>query len=339
MRRHAPRLIALLAMMLLLAIIVAIGRGAVPLSPRAVLEALAGIGSERDVAIVWNVRLPRVVLGMLVGAALGCSGAALQGVVRNALADPTLIGVSGGAALGAVAAIVLGGALLVHPVIGPWLVPAAAFAGALLATRLALRLARVDRTTTGVTILLAGIGLAALSGAGVGVMLYLADDAALRSITFWNLGSLGGATWKLVGVAAAPILVGIVAFPRLATQLDRLALGELEARHVGVDVDRLIRRVTLLAALSVGAAVACCGTIGFIGLVVPYIARAILGPGHRALIPACALGGALLLVLADLVARTIVAPTEMPIGVITALAGAPVLLALVRRGRAGSVTP
>lgn len=346
MRPHAPRVLATLSIALVAVVIVAIGIGAVSLSPRDVIAALGdrvglalGDVSERQVAIVWSVRLPRVVLAVLVGAALGTAGAALQGVVRNALADPTLIGVSGGAALGAVGAFVLGGSLLVDTSVGPWLVPAAAFGGALITTRIALRLARVDGATSGVTVLLAGIGLAALCGAGVGVLLYLADDAALRSITFWSLGSVGGATWSLVAVAALPIVLGVGIMPRLASALDRLALGELEARHVGVDVDRLIRRVTILAALAVGAAVATCGAIGFVGLVVPYLARAVLGPGHRALLPACALGGALLLVLADLIARTIVAPTEMPIGVITALAGAPVLLALVRRGRGGAVMP
>jgi iron complex transport system permease protein len=337
-----PRLVigALLAA-LGLAIVIAIGRGAVPLSPQQVIGALLHLDhvDDRQIAIVWSVRLPRVVLAVLVGGALGCAGAALQGVVRNALADPALIGVSGGAALGAVGAFVLGGPLLVHAAIGPWLVPAAAFAGALVSTRIALRIARSDGGSSGVSVLLAGVGLAALTGAGVGVLLYLADDAALRSITFWSLGSIGGATWLLVAVAAPPILFGLVWLPRVAGDLDRLALGEVEARHVGVDVDRLIGRVTMLAALAVGAAVATCGMIGFVGLVVPYLARAALGPAHRTLMPACALGGALLLVLADLLSRTLVAPTELPIGIVTALAGAPVLLALVRRGRGGTVLP
>lgn len=334
------RAFVVLGAALAIAMVVAIGRGAVSLSP---LEVLAAIGAqlglvdgvgERHVAIVWSVRLPRVVLAALVGGALGCAGAAMQGVVRNALADPSLVGVSGGAALGAVGAFVLGGSLL-----GPWLVPAAAFVGALIATRLALQLARVDGAASSVTVLLAGVGLAALTGAAVGVLLFLADDAALRSITFWSLGSVGGATWSLVGVVAAPMAIGLVALPRLGAELDRLALGEHEARHVGVDVDRLIRRVSVLSALAVGAAVAACGTIGFVGLVVPHLVRAWLGPAHRSLLPACALGGALLLVVADLVARTIVAPAELPIGVLTALVGAPVLLVLVRRGRGGTVLP
>jgi iron complex transport system permease protein len=343
MRPHAPRILALLAVALCTIVIVAIGRGAVALSlgdvAGALLDPIVHGGDDQHVAIVWSVRVPRVLLAALVGAALASAGAALQAIVRNPLADATLIGVSGGAALGAVAAIVLGASVLADATIGPWLVPAAAFGGALAATRIALYLARVEDTTSGVTLLLAGVGLAALTGAAIGMMVYLADDAALRSITFWNLGSVGGATWSLVAVAAAPIGLGIVVLPRLSGDLDRLALGEAEARHVGVDVERTIRSVTALTSLSVGAAVAVCGTIGFVGLVVPYLARAVVGPGHRALLPACALGGALLLVVADLVARTVVPPTEIPLGVITALAGAPVLLVLVRRGRGGMVLP
>jgi iron complex transport system permease protein len=333
--------IGALIAMLALAVVIAVGRGAVPLSPLQVVGALfhADNVDDRQLAIVWSVRLPRVVLAVLVGGALGCAGAALQGVVRNALADPTLIGVSGGAALGAVGAFVLGGSLLFHTTVGPWLVPAAAFGGALLSTRIALRIARADGGSSGVSVLLAGVGLAALTGAGVGVLIYLADDAALRSITFWSLGSIGGATWLVVAVATPPIILGILWLPRLAGDLDRLSLGETEARHVGVDVDRLIGKVTMLAALAVGAAVATCGMIGFVGLVVPYFVRAALGPAHRTLLPPSALGGALLLVVADLLARTVVAPTELPIGIVTALAGAPVLLALVRRGRGGTVMP
>ena len=340
MRPHAHRVLAVLATALATIVIIAVGRGAVALSPGDVIAALceplglrAGDVNEQHVAIVWSVRLPRVLLAALVGAALGSAGAALQGVVRNPLADAALIGVSGGAALGAVAMIVLGASLVAQATFGMWLVPAAAFAGALVATRIALMLARVGGVTSGLSLLLAGVGLAALTGAAIGMLVYVADDAALRSITFWNLGSVGGATWSLVGVAAAPIAIGILLLPRLAGDLDRLALGELAARHVGVDVARVIRRVTTLTSLSVGAAVATCGAIGFVGLVVPYLARAVVGPAHRTLLPACALAGAVLLVLADLVARTIVPPTEVPIGVITALAGAPVLLVLVRRGR------
>ena len=294
MRTSAPRVLFALGAALAVAMIVSIGRGPVPLSP---LEVLAAIGAKlglpvdvtaRDVSIVWSLRVPRVLLGALVGAGLATAGGALQGVVRNPLADPTIIGVSGGAALGAVCAFVLGAQLLAHPTYGPWIVPAAAFGGALAATRLALALARVDGVTSGVTILLAGIGLAALCGAGIGVLLYLADDAALRSVTFWTLGSLGGATWMLVATAGLPILLGLVVLPRLAGDLDRMALGDAEARHVGVDVDRTIRLVVAAVALTVGAAVAACGIISFVGLAVPFLVRALLGPVHRTLLPACA---------------------------------------------------
>ena len=346
MRPHARRVLIGLGVALAAVMVIAIGRGAVPLSPGQVLAALAaelglplGEVSARDAAIVGSVRLPRVLLAALVGGALGCAGATLQGVVRNPLADPTLVGVSGGAALGANAAFVLGAPLLVHPELGRWLVPAAAFAGALGSTRLALALARVDGAISGVTLLLAGIGLAALTGAGYGLLLFLADDAALRSITFWTLGSVGGASWPVLAVTAPAIGAALVLLPRFAGALDRMALGEADARRLGVDVDRTIRRAIVLCALAVGAAVATCGVIGFVGLVVPYFGRAALGPGHRSLLPACALGGALLLVTADLFARTLVAPAELPVGVITALAGAPVLLVLVRDGRAARVMP
>lgn len=344
MRAHAPRVIVVLAIALGVAMIVAIGSGPVQLSPLEVLAALArragvdiGDASARDVAIVWSIRAPRVLLAALVGAGLATAGGALQGVVRNPLADPTIVGVSAGAALGAVAAFVLGASILRDPTLGPWLVPVAAFAGALVTTRIALAMARVAGATSGVTILLAGIGLAALCGAGIGVLLYLADDAALRSVTFWTLGSVGGATWALVATAGIPITVGIALLPRSANDLDRLSLGDAEARHVGVDVDRTIRRIVLLVALSVGAAVAACGMISFVGLVVPFLVRAALGPAHRTLLPACAIAGALVLVVADLVARTIVAPTEMPIGILTALVGAPILLYVVRGGRGSQV--
>jgi heme transport system permease protein len=345
-RIEPVRVFAGLAVLLVVAMVVAVGRGAVGLSPAEVVAAIGdrlglelGEVSARKAASLWSIRLPRVVLAALVGAALGSAGATLQGVVRNPLADPSLIGVSGGAALGAVTCTVFGVHLVGAGSAGAWLLPAAAFAAALATTLVALRLARVEGRTSAVTLLIGGVGLASLTGAGYGILLYLADDAALRSITFWSLGSVGGATWPVVAAAAVPIGVALVVLPRLAGDLDRLALGELEARHVGVDVERVIRRAALVSALAVGAAVATCGVIGFVGLVVPYLARALLGPGHRALLPASALGGAGLLVVADLVARTVVAPTEIPVGVVTAAIGAPVLLAIVRRGRGVEVMP
>ena len=341
MRVSSRRAFGILALALVVVVIIAVGRGAVALSPGEVLCALAdrlgvslGDIAPRKVAILWSIRLPRVVLAALVGAALASSGASLQGIVRNPLADPTLIGMSGGAALGAIGYLVVGARLLPAE-LAAWAMPATAFVGALVATLIAIGLARVDGQTSAASMLLGGVGIASLTSAAYGLLLYVADDTAQRSITFWLLGSVGGATWPVVGAVAIPITAALVVGPRLAGALDRLSLGELEARHVGVDVERVIRQAAILAALAVGAAVATCGVIGFVGLVVPYLVRGALGPSHRTLLPASALGGAILLVLADLVARTVAAPAEIPVGVMTALVGAPVLLLLVRRRGGG----
>jgi iron complex transport system permease protein len=336
-RLPARRVLGGLAIALGVAVVVAIGRGAVPLSPGEVLGALAGRAHGRVAAIVWSVRLPRVVLAVLVGGALGGAGAALQGLARNPLADPALIGISGGASVGAIGWLTL--APLLSPgalaAVGAWALPAAAFVGALGATLLAVRLARAGGGASPASFVLGGIALAAVASSIAALLLYLADDAALRSITFWSLGSCGGATWAVTAAAAIPIGVALALLGPSARDLDRLALGEAEARHLGVDVDRLVRRTAILAALAVGAAVAACGSIAFVGLLVPVVARSVLGPAHRVLLPASILGGALLLVVADLAARSLVAPAELPVGVLTSLAGAPAMFALVRRGAAG----
>jgi iron complex transport system permease protein len=343
-RPDPGRVVAILALLLAVAVVVAIGVGAVSLSPGQVLAALARrFGLElpwpagaREETIVWSLRLPRVALAVVVGAGLAGAGAALQGLVRNALADPALVGVSNGAAAAAVTYIVLGAplAMAAPVVLQPWLLPAAAFAGALLATGLAVTLARRDGRVSPAALILAGVGVASLCGAGVGLLLFVADDAELRSVTFWSLGSLGAASWPLSLTVAAPVAVALLVCQRHAADLDRLLLGELEARHLGVEVERVSRRVILAVAIAVGASVAACGVIGFVGLVVPHLVRGWLGPSHRALLPASALGGALLMVCGDVVARTVVAPAELPVGIVTALVGAPVLLAMVVRGRA-----
>jgi len=340
-RPSRRRALAILGAALAVAAIVAAGVGAVAVSPREVLAILArhldvdlGTAGARDEVIIATIRAPRVVLAMLVGAALATSGAALQAIARNPLADPGLVGVTGGASLGAVGYLVLGAPFAAAaPALAVWLLPLAAFAGGLIATAAALTIARVDGRTSAVALLLGGLSLGSLCGAATGLLLHVANEAQLRSITFWMLGSLGGASWPVVAAVAAPVLVALVVLPRLAGDLDRLLLGEAEARHLGVDVPRLIAIVATVTSLAVAAAVAMCGAIGFVGLVVPHLLRGWLGPSHRTLIPASMLGGALLLVVADAVARTIVAPAELPIGILTALAGAPVLLALVRRAR------
>ncbi|BCG27046.1 ABC transporter permease [Pseudomonas tohonis] len=329
---------ALLALALWLSL--ALGPVSLPLGDtlRAALR-LAGMplapeGLEQAELILGQIRLPRTLLGLAVGAVLALSGVAMQGLFRNPLADPGLVGVSSGAALGAAVAIVGGAAIGgLSENIAPYLLSACAFAGGLGVTALVYRLGRRDGQTSVVTMLLAGIALNALAFACIGLFTYLADDATLRTLTFWNLGSLNGASyarlWPLL------LITGAVALwlPRRARALNALLLGESEARHLGFEVEKLKRELVLCTALGVGAAVAAAGLIGFIGLVVPHLVRLVAGPDHRVLLPASALAGASLLLFADLAARLVLAPAEMPIGIVTALIGAPFFLYLLLRGR------
>jgi len=282
-------------------------------------------------AVILAVRLPRTLLGLLVGAGLAVAGAAMPGLFRKPLADPGLIGVSSGAALAAVAVIVLGsqGLAVLTQACGPFSLPLAAFAGGLATTLLIYRLASRDGHTSVTTLLLAGIAVNALCGAGTGLLTYLADDQQLRTLTFWLMGSLGGATWAEVGSTALLIAAPLLALPFLAPTLNALLLGEAEAGHLGVAAQSVQRLIVALAALAVGAAVAVSGVIGFVGLVVPHLLRLMLGPDHRLLLPGAALLGGSLLLLADLLARTVVAPAELPIGILTALLGGPFFLALL----------
>lgn len=287
-------------------------------------------------AVLWSVRTPRVVLGLLTGATLAMAGAALQGVFRNPLADPGLVGVSAGAALAAATTIVLGGSLipaLAGSVLLLLLLPASAFGGALAATVVVLMLSRSFGRTEVTTMLLIGIAINALASAGTATLTAIATDVQLRSLSFWLLGSLGAATWELVATTALPMLLMLLVLPRYAAALDLLLLGEEEAGHLGIRVERVKRNVVLLVAFGVGAAVAATGLIGFVGLVVPHAVRLALGPSHRWLMPIAALLGAVSLVLADTLARTMIAPIELPIGAVTAALGAPVFLHLIVRTR------
>ncbi|MCU1720641.1 FecCD family ABC transporter permease [Pseudomonas sp. 5P_5.1_Bac1] len=294
-----------------------------------------GDGLEQAELILGQIRLPRTLLGLAVGAVLALAGVAMQGLFRNPLADPGLVGVSSGAALGAAVAIVgsawVGG---VPDAIAPYLLSLCAFLGGLGVTALVYRLGRRDGQTSVATMLLAGIALTALASSAVGLFTYLADDATLRTLTFWNLGSLNGASyqrlWPLVLVATAVALW----LPRRAEALNALLLGESEARHLGIEVESLKRELVFCTALGVGAAVAAAGLIGFVGLVVPHLVRLLSGPDHRVLLPASLLAGASLLLFADLIARLALAPAELPIGIVTAFIGAPFFLYLLLRGRA-----
>jgi iron complex transport system permease protein len=330
-----------LAAAAVLASLAALGVGAVPIPPEKVGGVLLGwlwgdtaALSSREALVILNIRLPRLVLGAMVGAGLAVAGALMQGLFRNPLADPGLVGVSAGAGLAAAATIVLGDRLLAG-VIGklPFAaLPAGAFLGGLLTTTLLYLIATREGRTSVATMLLAGVALGALAGAMTGFLAFLSDDRQLRDLTFWSLGSLGGATWAKVW-AVAPVLVVLLAVtPFLARGLDALALGEAEAWHLGVPVQRLKAAIIVLTALAVGASVAAAGLIGFIGIVVPHMLRLVIGPSHKALLPLAALSGATLLVAADTLARVVVAPAELPIGIVTAVIGAPFFLWLLLRG-------
>jgi iron complex transport system permease protein len=331
-----PLLLLLLLLLLLAALFVSVGIGPVAVPPDVALAILlkkAGITldtpiAQQQEAVLWVIRLPRVLLGALVGGGLAVAGALLQGVFRNPLADPGLIGVSSGAALGAVAVIVLGFAPL-----GIFTLPTVAFVGGVLTTLLVYRLSQRHGRTDIATMLLIGLALNALAGAATGLFTYLADDPELRSIVFWTMGGLSGTLWEMVLGAAPCIIAVLLLAPLFSRALNLFALGEAEARHLGVAIEPIKRGAVLLAALATGAAVAMAGPIGFIGLIVPHIIRLMAGPDHRFLLPASALGGATLLILADLLARTIVAPAEIPVGLITAFVGGPFFLGLILRAR------
>ncbi|MFG1288382.1 FecCD family ABC transporter permease [Xanthobacter versatilis] len=290
----------------------------------------------RERIVVIDVRFPRAVLGALTGAGTAVAGAVMQGVFRNPLADPGLVGVAPGAALAAVAFVVFGAplAMLLPTPLQALGLPLAAFAGGLGTTLVIARLAAKDGRTQVATLLFAGLALGALASAGTGVMVFLASEQQTREFLFWTLGSLGGATW-LKAALAAPFVLGLLAASVfLARGLDALALGEAEAFHAGVSVERLKRGAVIAVAAGVGASVAAAGVVGFIGLVVPHLARLVVGPSHRVLLPASALLGVAVLLGADILARMIAAPAELPLGVVTALVGAPFFLWLLLRRRA-----
>ena len=287
----------------------------------------------QDALVLWDIRLPRLILGGLIGAGLASGGAIMQGIFRNPLADPGLVGVGAGAALGAVSMIVLGSVVPagVAALLGQHLVAVAAFLGGWIVTFLLYRIStRLGRTSVA-TLLLAGIAISALAGAVTGILIFISDDRALRDLTFWSLGSLAGASWVKVAVAAPLILLALTAGSFLGRGLNALALGEAAAMHMGVPVERLKRIAILSVAAATGAAVAVAGAIGFVGIVVPHLLRLMSGPDHRHLLWNSALLGATLLLLADTISRSIVAPAELPIGIITAVVGAPVFLWILLR--------
>lgn len=285
-------------------------------------------------ATLWYVRFPRIVLAAFVGAGLAVAGVALQAIFGNPLAEPSIIGVSSGAAVGAAAAVVFSGAVGAH-----WFTAAGAFAGGIAATAV---VALVARTTGGgamgpAMLILVGVAVNAVCGGLVSLFTFIADPSARDQIVFWQMGSFAGADWGSVGlVAVVTLLVGALLWS-MARTLDLLSLGERPARHLGVDVARLRRIIITAAALLVAVGVAFSGIIAFVGLVVPHAIRLILGPGHRALIPAALLGGALTTTAADLAARTLIAGADLPLGMLTSLVGGPLFFWMLLRGRKGAI--
>ncbi|SNY91276.1 iron complex transport system permease protein [Cohaesibacter sp. ES.047] len=296
-------------------------------------------GAEPDTShfsvIFWDIRLPRMVLAILVGASLASAGAVMQGLFRNPLADPGIVGISSGAVLFAVIAIVLGGTVLapVEAVFGIYMLPLFAFVGGAGNTLLLYVISTRHGQTSVATMLLSGIAINALMLSFIGYLTFISDDQQLRDLTFWSMGSLGGANWVKIQAILPFILLSLALMPLLSNGLDGLVLGDHQARHMGVPVQALKRLAIFGIALSVGASVAVTGGIGFVGLVVPHLLRLLIGPDHRYLLPTSALLGAILLLLADMVARTAVAPASLPIGIVTAAIGGPFFLWLVVRSR------
>ena len=289
-----------------------------------------GEGNSTGVRVFRMMRIPRTLMGFLCGGALGVCGAALQGLFRNPLADPALVGVSGGAALGAVGGIVMAG-----PFLGtsPFILPICAFLGALAATFLVQVISLQNGRVLVSTLLLAGIAVNALTGAGIGWMIYGANDSQLRDFTFWSLGSLAGTSWNNVLACAPFLMVSAVILLCRARALNALSLGESDAWHMGTPVESVKRSVLAASALAVGAGTAFTGIVGFIGLVAPHLVRMLCGADHRLVLPASFLIGGSLLSGADVLARVARAPAEVPVGIIVATIGAPFFVALLLRGK------
>lgn len=341
-RRGVGLLLVVLGVGLVALALIAAGRGQLAIAPAEVLGSvldrigLGGIGGlpatpehpSGEVAL-WSIRFPRVAMAALVGASLAAAGALMQGVFGNPLAEPSVVGVSAGAAVAAAAAIVTG-----VEAFGPWTVAVAAFLGGLVTTLLVYALSRYEGRTEVVTLLLTGIAVNAVCSGLLALLMFLGDTQSREQIVFWQLGSLNGTRWVYVAAVAPAAIVGLLGAVALARRLDLLALGDRSARHLGVNTERTRILIIVLVALLTAAAVSFAGIIGFVGLIVPHLVRMLVGPSHRVLVIASALGGAVLLVLADLVARTAVAYADLPIGMLTALVGGPVFFWLLRRARA-----
>ena len=313
---------------LLVSVVVALSQGALDLDLTAVLLGAAG---GVDTEVLSNIRAPRVVLAAAAGAGLAASGAVLQGLFRNPLADPGLIGVSGGAAVGAVTMIVLGAALNLPPIILAYSIPIAAILASLVVTSILFLFASRHGSFNVATVLLAGIAINAIASVVIGIFQYISDDGQLRTLTFWMMGSFGRASWATVIPAIVAIAGALFLLLSQTRDLDRLQLGDAEAFYLGVDVQRVKVVIVFASALSVGVAVSLSGIIGVVGLVIPHIVRFVVGVTHTSLVICSALLGASLLTMADLGARLIMMPAELPVGLVTSAIGGPFFLWLIVR--------
>ncbi|WP_283117527.1 FecCD family ABC transporter permease [Corynebacterium stationis] len=336
-RRPPGTIIAgIFAGLLIVAMVAGIAIGPLSLAPGEVLrivfsKVIGGSAAGFDdatVHVVWELRLPRVLQAAIVGASLAIAGAALQGLFGNALADPGIVGVTSGASLGAIMAIVLS-----LTVFGSWTVPLMSFIFGVGTTALIYVLARPGRGGGTVQLLLVGIAITAIGGSINGFFTYIADTTELESIVYWSMGSLNRASWETIAAALPFFIVGLIALMSLARALDVLALGEKQAKHVGLNVKKSRIWLVVATAIIVAAAVATAGSIGFVGLVIPHIVRMIVGPGHKWLLPISALGGGLMIVVADIAARTLNPPSEVPIGLFTGLVGGPFFMWLLYRNQ------
>lgn len=326
-----------LSLALAFALLASAGTGQLAIAPQEVLGSLLHkVGIEwlplpshpAGDQTLWAIRFPRVAMAALVGAGLAISGLLMQAIFGNPLAEPGVIGISSGAAVGAGLSIVFGLTLF-----GQWTTAVLAFAAGLVATLLVYFMSRADGRTEVVTLVLTGIAINAIAGAAIALLTFLGDTQSREQIVFWQLGSLAGSRWSQVAIVAPVLAIGMIIAYLVARKLDLLALGERNARHLGVNVEALRIGVIVLVALLVGASVAFAGIIAFVGLVIPHLMRMILGPAHLPLVTASALGGALLLTLADLGARTLVPMADLPIGMLTSLVGGPFFFWLLRRTR------
>ena len=331
--RQARRNIILICAVILVPVclLLSVVLGAVNIPLKSVFLALTGSGGElQDSLIIQKIRMPRALLAAVVGAMLALCGAATQGLFRNPLADPSLIGVTAGASAGGSVVIVLGAGGLAS-VYALSLISAGAFLGGVLSVWLVYRFSTNAYGTSVATMLLAGIALTAVAGSLINMFEFFSDDSLLRQISLWRMGGLEGADYPRVLVACLVAVPIFFLLPRKSKALNAMLLGESEARHLGINVNKVKTHLIAMVAMGVGVSVALAGTIAFVGLIVPHMVRLLIGPDHKYLLPGSALAGAILLLASDIIARLAIAPTELPVGLVTALIGAPVFVSLLRR--------